>query len=368
MSGGLPKGWVNTDFEHISIYIQRGKSPKYIKKSTLPVINQKAIRWYGLIEEYLKFIHPDQIEIWDSERYIQPNDILWNSTGTGTIGRACFVTENMTKPPKVVDSHVTIIRTSKFVISNYCFRWIQSHHIQNIIESLYTGSTNQVELSKERINNTTILLPPLNEQKRIVTKLDAIMPRIDAVKERLDKVPGILKRFRQSVLTAAVTGILTEQWREKYPEMEEWAEEKAEDCCLKVQNGGTPKNGNFAAEGIPFLKVYNIVNQKIDFEYKPQWITIKTHEKELKKSMGVPNDVLMNIVGPPLGKVAILPSNYNKWNINQAITLRGYPLSSSSICIRFQTPVIPSNYIGFSSGASDNRLFKKPSENKPTTT
>jgi len=52
-------------------------------------------------------------------------------------------------------------------------------------------------------------LPPLNEQKRIVAKLDAIMPRIEAVKARLDKVPGVLKRFRQSVLTAAVTGKLT---------------------------------------------------------------------------------------------------------------------------------------------------------------
>lgn len=63
-------------------------------------------------------------------------------------------------------------------------------------------------------------LPPLNEQKRIVAKLDAIMPRIEAVKARLDKVPGILQRFRQSVLTAAVTGKLTEQWREEHPEVE----------------------------------------------------------------------------------------------------------------------------------------------------
>jgi hypothetical protein len=46
------------------------------------------------------------------------------------------------------------------------------------------------------------------------------MPRIEAVKARLDKVPAILKRFRQSVLTAAVTGKLTEQWREEHPEVE----------------------------------------------------------------------------------------------------------------------------------------------------
>ena len=62
-------------------------------------------------------------------------------------------------------------------------------------------------------------LPPLNEQKRIVSKLDVIIPRIEAVKQRLEKVPNILKLFRQSVLTAAVTGKLTEKWREEHPEM-----------------------------------------------------------------------------------------------------------------------------------------------------
>lgn len=63
-------------------------------------------------------------------------------------------------------------------------------------------------------------LPPLNEQKRIVAKLDSIIPRIDSVKERLEKIPVILKRFRQSVLTAAVTGKLTEKWREEHPDVE----------------------------------------------------------------------------------------------------------------------------------------------------
>jgi restriction endonuclease S subunit len=63
-------------------------------------------------------------------------------------------------------------------------------------------------------------LPPLNEQKRIVAKLDKIIPRIDSVKTRLDKIPVLIKRFRQAVLTAAVTGKLTEKWRGEHPEVE----------------------------------------------------------------------------------------------------------------------------------------------------
>lgn len=56
-------------------------------------------------------------------------------------------------------------------------------------------------------------LAPLPEQKRIADKIDAVLARVDACRDRLDRVPGILKRFRQSVLTAATSGKLTEDWR-----------------------------------------------------------------------------------------------------------------------------------------------------------
>ena len=59
----------------------------------------------------------------------------------------------------------------------------------------------------------TIPLPPLPEQIRIADKLDALLSRVEAGRERLERVPGLLKRFRQSVLSAAVSGELTREWR-----------------------------------------------------------------------------------------------------------------------------------------------------------
>ena len=56
-------------------------------------------------------------------------------------------------------------------------------------------------------------IPPLNEQKRIADKLDAVLARVDACRERLDRVPAILKHFRQAVLAAATSGKLTEEWQ-----------------------------------------------------------------------------------------------------------------------------------------------------------
>jgi type I restriction enzyme S subunit len=88
-----------------------------------------------------------------------------------------------------------------------------------------------------------------------------------------------------------------------------------------VQAGGTPKAGFIDRPGIPFLKVYNIIGQKIDFNHRTQFVTESIHQKELRKSIIVPGDVLMNIVGPPLGKVAIVPEAFPEWNANQALTI-----------------------------------------------
>ena len=87
-----------------------------------------------------------------------------------------------------------------------------------------------------------------------------------------------------------------------------------------ITKGTTPKQF-IKIPGIPYLKVYNIVNQRISFEYKPQFVDNFIHENLLKRSKVYPGDVIMNIVGPPLGKVAIIPDTYPEWNINQAIAI-----------------------------------------------
>jgi type I restriction enzyme S subunit len=209
----LPKGWVETKISEVTEYVQRGKGPKYTDVKSFPVVNQKAIRWFGLQEEHLKYVREDMWDKYTEERFIRSGDILWNSTGTGTIGRACLLDDKEAGKAKVVDSHVTIVRSNKSIDPRYLFNWIKSPKIQFDIESLSTGTTNQVELSKAKVLDTIIPLAPLNEQIRIADKLDSILAKVDAAQARLDKIPNILKRFRQSVLSAATSGELTKEWR-----------------------------------------------------------------------------------------------------------------------------------------------------------
>jgi type I restriction enzyme S subunit len=100
------------------------------------------------------------------------------------------------------------------------------------------------------------------------------------------------------------------------------AEVKARFFCDFITKGTTPaKNELLEEEEVPFLKVYNIVNQKLDFDYKPTFISPDTHNKKLARSKAFPGDVIMNIVGPPLGKVAIITSQFPEWNMNQALAV-----------------------------------------------
>lgn len=88
-----------------------------------------------------------------------------------------------------------------------------------------------------------------------------------------------------------------------------------------ITSGSTPSKDAFVENGIPFLKMYNLRSQEIDFHYKPQYIKEEIHNGQLKRCRAYPGDVLMNIVGPPLGKIAIIPDSLPECNFNQAAVL-----------------------------------------------
>lgn len=88
-----------------------------------------------------------------------------------------------------------------------------------IIDKHKQGVT-QVNLNLDIVRNIELLFPPLNEQKRIVAKIEALQTRSTAVKEELEAIKPLLNQFRQSVLAAAFRGDLTKDWREQNPDVE----------------------------------------------------------------------------------------------------------------------------------------------------
>ena len=101
---------------------------------------------------------------------------------------------------------------------------------------------------------------------------------------------------------------------------------KTSDICDFITKGTTPPANDIYSEYsegmIPYLKVYNLsFTGDLLFKQAPQYISKATHEGILSRSKVFPNDVLMNIVGPPLGKFSVVTDEYPEWNINQAIAI-----------------------------------------------
>ena len=102
---------------------------------------------------------------------------MWNSTGLGTLGRmAIYYTMLNPYELAVADSHVTVIRPYKqYAISEYLYCYFVSNTVQSVIEDKSDGSTKQKELSTKTVKSYLVPLPPLQEQKRIVHKIEQLM-------------------------------------------------------------------------------------------------------------------------------------------------------------------------------------------------
>lgn len=206
---------------------------------------------------------------------------------------------------------------SEIVYEQYCRYFII---INKEIYSKSKKGSAIPHLNKELFFNMPFPLPPLTEQQRIVERIESLFAKLDEAKENLQNVLEGFETRKAAILHKAFTGELTAKWRKQHGvSMESWESVKVSNLCENIVCGKTPTSYIDNNGDIPYLKVYNIVNNKIDFDSKPQYIPKKIHESKLKSSILKPKDVIMNIVGPPLRKIAIIPDTYSEWNMNQAI-------------------------------------------------
>ena len=179
--------------EDVASFCSRGKSPKYVTKSKLKVINQACIYWDRFKFENVKYNEED----YDGDRIISNNDLLICSTGTGTLGR-CNIFRAPDDSRYMADSHVTIIRLNGHILPEVFKAWFERPRTQ---EKLYSdcvsGSTNQIELSKEKLKNMNILVPPINLQKQFASFAKQVDKSKFAVQKSLEKTQLLFDSLMQ---------------------------------------------------------------------------------------------------------------------------------------------------------------------------
>ncbi|WP_028687105.1 restriction endonuclease subunit S [Pseudomonas fulva] len=222
----------------------------------------------------------------------------------GSVGEVCFS-----------DKNCSPIDTTYYVDS---FKCLEPKFCFYLLKTLRLGDLNKSTaipgLNRQDAYNLEIGLPPLAEQTRIATKLDELLAQVDTLKARIDGIPALLKRFRQSVLAAAVSGRLTEEWRAKNgakidvegstaetSEEFAWPMVRLGDVALDFSYGSSAKSQ--PAGDIPVLRMGNIQGGRLVWDD----LVFSSNPEEIKKYSLQVGDVLFNRTNSPelVGKTAM---------------------------------------------------------------
>lgn len=248
------------------------------------------------------------------------------------LGRACIFPGDDMKSVTVVD--VCIFRSGNSGINhNYVMYIINSLSIRSCIESLQRGTTRK-RISRKNLISIELPITPLAEQERISYVIKKLFVRVNKAKERLDTVTETMKRLRKSVLNAACTGKLTEDWRaknsiseieskellsEEFPGM--WNIVKIRDFTSKVGSGATPRGGqkSYKPTGIPLIRSMNIYIE--GFRKKGLAFIDEKQASALDNAKVKAKDVLLNITGASIGRVNMAPEEMDGARVNQHVCI-----------------------------------------------
>lgn len=158
------KGWPLKRIGDLFSLISRGKQPSYVDHSSVRVVNQACIYWDRFNFENVKY-HDSQSG--KKTLPVKKDCILINSTGTGTLGRCNVFPELTDGYVYVVDSHVTVLAESHDVNAYFFKCFLQREDVQKkIYAECVNGSTNQIELSKEKLSDVLLVVPPMERQEQ----------------------------------------------------------------------------------------------------------------------------------------------------------------------------------------------------------
>lgn len=246
-------------------------------------------------------------------------------------------------------SEFHVFRSRGAVTPDYLYHFLRQTAFRREAQEYMTGTAGQARVPTSYLEGIELAVPPLPEQKRIVAKIKALLAEVNAARDRLEKVPALLKRFRQSVLAAACSGSLTEDWRrenknvegaaalvkqaqlieaqsptkKKRERSEAWQDEEAPErndeipgtwCWSSVGTfvsdsfyGPRFSSEEYAESGVPTIRTSDIDrNGNIIFDNPPRLTLTKQQVTELGLQSG---DLLVTRTGATIGKCALYRSD-----------------------------------------------------------
>lgn len=218
---------------------------------------------------------------------------------------------------------------------SYAFYYLKS--IRELADSLGTGTTFK-EISGSTAKTLPFRLAPKNEQIRIALKLDELLTQVDTLNDRIHAIPALIKRFRQSILAAAISGRLTEEWRQndEYKDTDwhlqipiSW-ETSTVGNLAEVKGGKRlPKGEELTPEdtGHPYIRAGQL---KAGTVSESGQLFVQSHvHSQISRYIVKSGDVYITIVGACIGDAGVIPDRCNDFNLTE---------NAAKIC-EFKTPL-----------------------------
>jgi type I restriction enzyme S subunit len=311
----LPVGWTETTLGEIASQGQYGWTSRAAENGRVKYLRTTDITSGHLNWDTVPYCQDNPPNV---EKYkIEPGDILISRAGS--VGFSALI-EDVPSTPAVFASYLIRYIPNSQVNPKFIARFLQSPNYWQQISDASAGIA-LANVNAKKLANVILPLPPLDEQKRIAEKLDSLLARVDSCQTHLERVPQILKRFRQSVLAAATSGRLTEDWREENDVESEWATQKISEITSKVGSGATPNGGekSYKVSGIPLIRSMNVVFY--GFKRKGLAYLDEKQAYELRGAEVKARDVLLNITGASIGRVTLAPSDLDGARVNQHVCI-----------------------------------------------
>lgn len=210
MSDGLPAGWRKVRVGDACRLVNgRAFKPTDWTTEGKPIIriqnlnNRRAPfnRFKGVVES--KFL-------------VEPGELLfaWSGTPGTSFGAHIWDRESA-----ILNQHIFRVLDYEQQFDKAFLRYAINERLDHLIGEAH-GGAGLAHVTKPKFEATELLRPPLDEQRRIVAKLEALQSRSRRAREALDAVPPLLEKLRQSILAAAFRGDLTREWRAQHPDLE----------------------------------------------------------------------------------------------------------------------------------------------------
>lgn len=213
----LPEGWQVTTLGECFLEVKNGTTATQNKLANgIPVSRIETIQSNKFDLSRVHYIENPSDELVDVYKY-QEGDIAFSHINSFEhVGKTALYEGN----PETLIHGMNLLRLRRrheYIDPKYAHFFMRSKFFREEVRKRVGHAVNQVSINQKNLSEVPFVLAPLNEQRRIVAKLEKLLTRVDAAQARLVTIPQILKRFRQSILAAACSGRLTANWRDSRP-------------------------------------------------------------------------------------------------------------------------------------------------------